>query len=778
MKTKLFSFFLALVASIGTLYAEVYSGNCSTYGYPTLTWSLSTEDSTLVFEGSGDMANWYTYEAVPWNQYRSYIAYISFPESLKTIGRYAFADCINLKSVTIPQLVYQIYNDAFANCTNLSSVTFLGTELRDVDEVFNGCTSLPVIDNIRYADYFIIEVVDKTQTHYTINEKTRFIPNYAFRNCEHLESIIIPDQVRRIGENAFAECNELRSITIGKNVREIGSAAFASCYNLDSVLWNSDSYYEISSSDGSPFYNSSISIGNITFGENVKNIPAYLCYRQNGLTSVRISANVQNIGDYALSGCFNLRFIYNYADYPQTIYSNVMEDVDKEECTLFVPEGADYSYSTANVWKQFTHTWQMSERGICGDNLTWVYNTLDSILTISGSGEMRDYTNYGNTAPWSKYASLLSYVTFPEDLTRIGNNAFWQCTALKEISIPYKVTSIGESAFAWCIGLTTLNIPNGVTTLEKNAFLGCTNISSLTLPISLENIASSAFYSCGNLKAIYNFALTPQPVVSNVFEYVNKSTCTLYIPRKSEELYQAADVWKDFENIRYSECVITFQDWNNALIKNDTVVIYSSATPPVDPTREGYTFTGWDKEFSHVSEDIIVTAQYQINHYRVEFRNWDNTLLKAENVAYQTAATPPANPTREWYTFIGWDKEFNSIISDLVVTALYEEGQTLDLDVLFTNDVDHGEISDDNISIKIPVPPYFTGFTFLKWVVVGGDLGDTLEIQAIYTPDSPTSSPSVVTNPTNSAQKLLLQGNIYILTDDSRTYTLTGQQVK
>ena len=62
-------------------------------------------------------------------------------------------------------------------------------------------------------------------------------------------------------------------------------------------------------------------------------------------------------------------------------------------------------------------------------------------------------------------------------------------------------------------------------------------------------------------------------------------------------------------------------------------------------------------------------------------------------------------------------------------------------------------------------------------MVVGGDLIDTITIQAVYQANTPTNAPAVYTNPANPAQKLIKNGNVYILTDD-KTYTITGQQVK
>ena len=122
--------------------------------------------------------------------------------------------------------------------------------------------------------------------------------------------------------------------------------------------------------------------------------------------------------------------------------------------------------------------------------------------------------------------------------------------------------------------------------------------------------------------------------------------------------------------------VVTFIDWNGTVLKIDEVKAGTAATAPANPTREGYTFTGWDKDFSNVQSDLIVTAQYTQNvvtptYYTVTFKDWDGTVLKTQQVEKGHAATAPASPTREGYTFTGWDKDFSNVQSDLVVTAQY-----------------------------------------------------------------------------------------------------------
>ena len=120
---------------------------------------------------------------------------------------------------------------------------------------------------------------------------------------------------------------------------------------------------------------------------------------------------------------------------------------------------------------------------------------------------------------------------------------------------------------------------------------------------------------------------------------------------------------------------VTFKDWDGTTLKVQTVNHGSAATAPANPTREGYTFTGWSTDFSNVTSDLTVIAQYSINTYTVTFKDWDGTTLKVQTVNHGSAATAPANPTREGYTFVGWDKPFDCITADTVVTAVYEQDE-------------------------------------------------------------------------------------------------------
>ena len=146
---------------------------------------------------------------------------------------------------------------------------------------------------------------------------------------------------------------------------------------------------------------------------------------------------------------------------------------------------------------------------------------------------------------------------------------------------------------------------------------------------------------------------------------------------------------KDFTGVRsnltvnavYTKTVnkytVTFKDWDDSIISTQTVAYGSAATAPANPTRTGYTFSKWDKDFSNITGALTVKAQYTINTYTVKFVNWDGSVIETQQVTYGSGATTPSTtPTRPadaqyTYTFNKWDKSYSKITSNLTVTATY-----------------------------------------------------------------------------------------------------------
>ena len=123
---------------------------------------------------------------------------------------------------------------------------------------------------------------------------------------------------------------------------------------------------------------------------------------------------------------------------------------------------------------------------------------------------------------------------------------------------------------------------------------------------------------------------------------------------------------------------VTFVDDMGRVIDTDGVCAGGSATPPNAPDKEGYTFIGWDASLDSISDNITVTAQYEINSYTVRFVDEDGGELSVQNVNWNAFAIAPAHPNREGYAFTGWDASFDKVTSDLTVRAQYRPVSALD----------------------------------------------------------------------------------------------------
>ncbi len=181
----------------------------------------------------------------------------TIPDSVTSIGAYAFYGCKSLTSVTIPDSVTTIGNYAFIFCSSLSSITIPDSVRSIPFAAFQYCTSLSSV---------------------TIGDSVWFIAGEAFYGCRSLTSVTIPDSVRSFSSEVFFGCTSLSSVTIGNSVTSIGYHAFSGCTSLSSV----------------------------TIGDSVASIGNYAFMDCTSISSVTIPDSVTSINWCAFAGCSKL----------------------------------------------------------------------------------------------------------------------------------------------------------------------------------------------------------------------------------------------------------------------------------------------------------------------------------------------------------------------------------------------------------------------------------------------------------------------------------------
>ena len=164
---------------------------------------------------------------------------------------------------------------------------------------------------------------------------------------------------------------------------------------------------------------------------------------------------------------------------------------------------------------------------------------------------------------------------------------------------------------------------------------------------------------------------------------------------------------------------ITFDTAGGSEIAPITQDYGTNITAPADPTREGYTFIGWDREIPETmpAENMTVTAQWEINRYTITFDAAGGSEIAPVTQDYGTAITAPADPTREGYTFIGWDRDIPVTMpaENMTVTAQWEINRyTITFDAAGGSEI--APITQDyGTAIVSPADPTREGYTFIGW---------------------------------------------------------------
>jgi hypothetical protein len=133
--------------------------------------------------------------------------------------------------------------------------------------------------------------------------------------------------------------------------------------------------------------------------------------------------------------------------------------------------------------------------------LKWKFYQDEGLLIVQGSGKMGNYSHEA-FVPWHSYAKQVTKVILDDNITWIGDYAFYGFSNLTDISLPSNLQYIGENAFYGCCSLTTINIPNSVFSIGSGAFINCSGLTSFAIPDGITTIYSSTFAGCSNLTCI------------------------------------------------------------------------------------------------------------------------------------------------------------------------------------------------------------------------------------------------------------------------------------
>lgn len=442
---------------------------------------------------------------------------ISIPESVNSIGEYAFYNCTSLAEINIPDGITAISTSMFSTCSSLAKVKIPRGVTTIGSEAFIQCSSLTSID----LPDGITSIAEKAFKKCTSLASIRLpknltaIGDQAFMNCSALTSMQLPAGVTNIGASAFSTCTSLVNISIPEGVSVIGKWAFEECTSLTSIYFprsvanvsprvflNCQSLINIDVSPENSFY---CSVGGHLYTKDMRTLISYAIGRKEAFYAV--PDGVVNIEDSAFSRCTSLVSVV----LPKSVKSIGMYAFFrcKNLASLDIPDGVD------NIGEQ-------------------AFRECTSLPAIKLPGNL---TSIGES--FFDNCHILSSVKIPASVTSIGKWAFSTCSALKEVTIPKNVSSIGARAFLDCKALKSINVsmwnrhyrsvgghlytkdmkklvsyaigngvpsytvPPGVTVIEESTFSHSEVLASITIPATVTSIGDFAFYSCSALRSIY-----------------------------------------------------------------------------------------------------------------------------------------------------------------------------------------------------------------------------------------------------------------------------------
>lgn len=590
-------------------------------------------------------------------QHFTALSSITIPEGVRCIGGDAFYDCSKLRKITVPVNVDSVGYDAFGApglqqvvwnaraCKDMvltySSPRYFSAEAPIISFVFgeeveripvalckdrNKLVSITIPNSVQEIgkDAFMgCSALNKL----SLGSGLKTIREYAFSDCAALKTLTIPDNVETMEYAAFRNCTKLATLTIGKNLKTMDGGTFSNCSAITNITWNATNCADfnlITSAPGSrrysPFDSSVKQITSFTFANDIKTIPAQLCYGMEQLSEITIPSSVKQIGRYAFYGNKLLvtitmedgtgeldiqDYAFYYCPALKTLslgHTTTIGDYAFGSCynieVLTLPESLTY------IGKSAFENCEKIERLVIPDKVTTIrqkaFYDIDSlrfvsvgenVWTIEGGGSY-NYTfgAYGSVkeVEWNAIhcqdvgaifssADQMMKFTFGDKVERIPADLCYGMSSLDSINLPATVKNIGEYAFG-----------------------GCSSVKKFVLGENVQYIGYRAFGSCYGIDTIVTEAVLPplcDTLALNFGSHAGYSQTPILVPCGSREAYSAAPEWRKFNNIQEPEpeFTLTLQTENEekGIVSFDEPMDCSNTTTISAVAKSGYTFTQW-----------------------------------------------------------------------------------------------------------------------------------------------------------------------------------------
>lgn len=503
---------------------------------------------------------------------------VKIPDSVEVIGSSAFMDCSSLKEIVLPQNLVTIDANVFTGCTSLRKVTIKENvasialtgfiDCKRLEEFIISpanskyCSADGIIYNKRKSILYMVPAKAKIAD-FVIDKKVKKIEKGAFRGCQTIQSVVIPDGITRFNDYTFEDCKNLRIINIPEGITEIPFFFLSGCSSLEEItLPESLKYILMKAFDGcsalrsislprnlsaivgdfdgcdslerievDPNNKDYVSVNGVLYSKDMRKIKCYPSAHP--YETFTIPSTITNLGKGVFTNCKNLKELHipNYADLAENIIKkcpaltaihihiqdikgapidkNAFHGVYTSLCTLYVPKGCAEDYRKHPAFAAFAHI-QEEEQEETGINpMDMIEFSPDGKTLVRVKDVYKQYiisfeipygvSTIGKHAFEDCYS--LEHISFPDTLETIQVGAFRRCRGLKELSLPSSLREIQHFAFAECSVVTSKFLPEGVRRLGYG-IVEKVSLSEIFIPSSVKRIDPNAFRGCAQLSEI------------------------------------------------------------------------------------------------------------------------------------------------------------------------------------------------------------------------------------------------------------------------------------
>ena len=805
MRKKIFTFLLALAASVGLMNAAPNdSGSCGA----NVTYSFDGATGAMTITGTGPMTDFANKSDAPWDSYRTSITSVTITDGVTSVGKSSFGQCTSLTTVTIGNDVETIGEWAFNDCGEQFTSLTLGNSIRTIGN---------------YAFLFGTGI-----TGFTLPSTLETIGDYAFCQNRAITTLTIPSNVTSIGKLAFYNCNALTSITteattpptlgetvfdkvptsIPLNVPNGSVAAYDAAAQWtdfdiqgydpapgggstpanvcgDGLTWELNGGVLTISYDGegtgemydfgyeydenpvnvAPWKENKSAITTVIVGDGVKSIGNY-AFNDLGenFTAVTIANSVERIG---LSAFMNAKWI------TEITLPSSLKTIDRE-CfaanfgftSITIPSGVTsigyhaFGYCTGLTSLTCEATTPPTLASGVFYKITSKTSDMSSIPLYVPSGSVAAYEA---AAQWNAF-DIHGYDPTPTPANpsgSCGENLTWEFnteTGALTISGTGAMTSAPWETY-YKEDITSLSLPDGLTAIPSEAFIGCSGLTTVTIPASVTSIGADAFRYCTSVTDVYCYPKADDlnwiDDYKDDFIYDLETRCHVYADEFDGYMDKYADadgVNVTFINDLEAVAVTTNKDPQHAGVYYSTY--YNSAKKYILPAGcEAYT--------ALLSGDVLTLAKIAEGGQVIP--NGAAVILKSESASVSILPTETEA--------VAYNAETNSLQGRDAETALSTLGLTRETCYVLSGTTEHGvgfyhPNSDNLIAHKAYVP-----------MAANTQSGAPRRLRFVFADEKTTTGVENVQGNDVQCTKVIENGVLVIIKNGVR-YNAQGQIVK